>query len=419
MPKVIEKLTPAQEAMLEEVRQQWIEIGLCTNPADRPKAEAAILESYRLAGLAPPKKIGWCGSPLSQGLTRAIVLDKAQLASVGDSVGDSIRDSVKASVWDSVGESVWGSVWDSVGESVWGSVWDSVVASVGDSVWATVGDSVKASVWDSVWDSVGDSVKASVWDSVWATVRNSVRESVWDSVWASVGDSIRASVGASVGASVWDSVKASVRGAVQDSVYGQHEAAWLSFYDFFRKLGLIQETDKIQGLAQLAKNSGWILPHEHLCWVSERHNVLMRDNAGRIHNLAGPAIAYPDGWAIYAVHGVRVPADWIEHSNNLDVKTALTWSNIEQRRAAAEILGWERVLNALSPSVVDEDRDPMIGTLLRVDLPDAPRSQFLKVRCGTGRNFVIAVPEHVTTALEANAWTYGLDASDYKLEVRT
>ena len=76
--------------------------------------------------------------------------------------------------------------WASVGDSVGASVRDSVRASVGDSVrasvWASVGDSVRASVWDSVWDSVRASVRASVRDSV----RDSVRASVWASVWASV-----------------------------------------------------------------------------------------------------------------------------------------------------------------------------------------------------------------------------------------
>ncbi len=92
--------------------------------------------------------------------------------------------------------------------------WASVGASVGDSVRASVGDSVRASVWDSVRASVGDSVRDSVWDSVrasvWASVRDSVGDSVRDSVWASVGDSVWDSVGASVWASVRDSVGASV-----------------------------------------------------------------------------------------------------------------------------------------------------------------------------------------------------------------
>ena len=147
--------------------------------------------------------------------------------------------------------------------------------------------------------------------------------------------------------------------------------------------------------------------------------MLRRDAAGRLHDVTGPAVAYPDGWAIYAVHGTRVPAEWITAADKLDVRTALTWQNIEQRRAAAEILGWDRILRELKPRVVDKDRNAQIGTLLEVDLPDSPREKFLRVKCGTGRTFALPVPPEMKTAREANAWTYGLTASEYALEVRT
>jgi hypothetical protein len=209
-------------------------------------------------------------------------------------------------------------------------------------------------------------------------------------------------------------------GGIGGIIYGSHDAGWLSFYDYFRlECGLVAETEKIQGLVALAKSAGWALPHENTCWISERHNVLVRDDAGRLHNLSGPAIAYPDGWSIYAVRGTRVPPEWVEKKSELDPRTALNWPDIEQRRAAAEILGWERILSVLKPRTIDRNRDPLIGTLLEVDLPDAPNSRFLRVKCPTGRKFVLPVPRELTTAREANAWTYSLDVEDYKLETRT
>jgi hypothetical protein len=101
----------------------------------------------------------------------------------------------------------------------------------------------------------------------------------------------------------------------------------------------------------------------------------------------------------------------------------MTHPQIEQRRAAAEIIGWSRVLNAMSARVINRDGDPQIGTLLEVDLPDAPKSRFLRVRCGTGRDFCLPVPREIDTALAANAWTYGVEADRMNLfrnyEVRT
>jgi hypothetical protein len=108
--KKIERLTPEQVARFPEYVKRWTDIGLATAPADRPAAEVAIRESYRLAGLDGPKRIVWCGSPLSQGLTRAIVLDQ------GDKIRREMRASVRASVW----ASVWASVRASVRASVYG-----------------------------------------------------------------------------------------------------------------------------------------------------------------------------------------------------------------------------------------------------------------------------------------------------------
>jgi len=62
----------------------------------------------------------------------------------------------------------------------------------------------------------------------------------------------------------------------------------------------------------------------------------------------------------------------------------------------------------------------MIGTLVEVTLPDLGKEKFLKVLCGTGREFAIPVPPEMKTALDANAWTFDLDGNTLrKLEVRT
>lgn len=67
----IERLTAEQIALFPEFIKKWTDIGLSTNPADRERAERGVVKSYEIAGLKPPK-IVWCGSPMSQGLTRAI-----------------------------------------------------------------------------------------------------------------------------------------------------------------------------------------------------------------------------------------------------------------------------------------------------------------------------------------------------------
>jgi len=164
---------------------------------------------------------------------------------------------------------------------------------------------------------------------------------------------------------------------------------------------------------------GWWWPHHQFVMVCDRPEELHRDVDGRLHSPGGPAIKWRDGWGIYFWRGTRVPKEWIEQPGEIDPRVALNHPNVEQRRSAAEILGWQKVLALLNPKVIQTDPDPEIGTLLEVEI-EGQRERFLKVQCGTGRTFVLPVPPEMNSALEANAWTYGIDAVNLRqIEART
>ncbi len=355
----IETLTPEQESLLPVYRDKWLKIGLSTESADRPLAEEGIREAYKISGLAEPR-IVWCASPLVNGLTRFFYQKNLP-----------VRDSVGVSVWDSVWASVWDSVRDSVGASVRDSVWVSVRDSVGDSVWASVRDSV----WVSVRDSVGDSVGASVWDSVWA--------------------------------SVWDSVG------------GQHDAPLLGFYDYFSEVcNLKSETRKLSGLWKIAKSAGWFLPHEHICWVSERHNILRRDERGRLHCENDIALAYPDGWGVWAWHGVRVPQEIILHPEKITFQDIVSEQNIETAHVKLERLGLEKFLEQSQPQILHEDIDGSgkPRQLLKINMPHDPDKAvvLVKVTCPSmDRNYLIRVHPNTVSCAEGIARSFGLTEKQY------
>jgi hypothetical protein len=102
----------------------------------------------------------------------------------------------------------------------------------------------------------------------------------------------------------------------------------------------------------LSEAAGWALPHENICWVSERHNILERDERGRLHSLTGPACAYPDGWGIYAVHGVRVPADIIEDRTSITISRIANEQNSEIRRVMIDLYGAKRYLTDSGAKVI-------------------------------------------------------------------
>ena len=166
----------------------------------------------------------------------------------------------------------------------------------------------------------------------------------------------------------------------------------------------------------------WAMTFDKICFLSHRPLAVKwsDDPVPVLHCEDGPAVAYRDGTRLYSWRGTDIPKSWIENPETLSAAGALAENNAERRRAACEILGWDKILAELYAEVIDEDENPQVGILLRADLPQAIGSQFLKVECGTGRTFVIPVPETMRTAIAANAWTYGLTIDEYKqLEIRT
>lgn len=205
---------------------------------------------------------------------------------------------------------------------------------------------------------------------------------------------------------------------------GQMWAPFLAYVSFFRdEMGWENKTLEDFGhWERMAVNSGWAWWHEDIFTVSEKPILLYRDAEGRLHNPNGSAIEYRDGFKMSYWHGVQIPDDWTGSKPNLTSEMALKWPNVEQRRCAMEILGWDKILSDLDTKVVNEDEDPMVGTLLETTI-EGNKEKFLRVLCGTGRKFCLPVPPEMKTALEANAWTFGFDDNNLmgfiKPEVRT
>ena len=63
--KRLYSLTDAQRARLSEWAQQWLAIGLSTEPADRPIFERAVRTLYVEQGRNAPSRVIWTGSPLA------------------------------------------------------------------------------------------------------------------------------------------------------------------------------------------------------------------------------------------------------------------------------------------------------------------------------------------------------------------
>ena len=371
----IDTLTPEQAARFGEWSKKWIEIGLSTTPADFDAAINAALRAYKLANLDKPMVILRMSSPY--GATLGGTFAWAMLREMEKQVWSQVQSQVRSQVRSQVGSQVWSQVESQVWSQVESQVGSQVRSQVGSQVLSQVGSQVLSQVESQVGSQVGSQVLSQVWSQVGSQVVNNDR-----------------------GGAFW--------------------AAWCAYISFLRDV--MGWTDpslaRFEIEESLTTNCGWVWWHENVLAISDRPHTLRRDDAGRLHCENGPSIAYRDGWALHHWHGVAIPAAWVEGKKPQPAE-ALQWANVEQRRAACEIVGWANVLDGLNAQVVDCDDDPEIGTLLEVNLPDSGPERFLRVTCGTKRIFAIPVPRECKTALDANAWTYGLDRLSFAPEVRT
>ena len=148
--------------------------------------------------------------------------------------------------------------------------------------------------------------------------------------------------------------------------------------DYFNNvIKLEKQTEKVRGLWIIAKSAGWYIPHENICWISERHNICKLKN-GVIHSDKGPAIAYPDGFSIYALNGVRVPKEIVETpAQKLDAKIILKEQNVEIRREIVRKIGIEKVCRDLEAKSIETKGD---YELLLLNLNDKRDRPYLKMK---------------------------------------
>jgi hypothetical protein len=179
---------------------------------------------------------------------------------------------------------------------------------------------------------------------------------------------------------------------------------------------------RLHGLKELAKAGGWWWPHRGAVVLCERPLRLERDEEGRLHNAAGPAVEYPDGWTIWAWHGVGVARQAIEHPESLRAREILAEPDVEVRRALIERLGTDRFLRDAGAYRVAEDET---GILWRLDLADDEPLVCVEVRNATPAadatfdRYVLRVPPDVRSPREAVAWTFDVEAADYRPWIET
>ncbi|MFC9897228.1 DUF6745 domain-containing protein [Nocardia sp. NPDC127579] len=333
----------------------WRGVAAAVGWADRAAAEAGVRQAYAAAGLAEPARIIWADSPAA-GVAVVRGLDDA---------GASVREAVRTQPWAAqrqrrfteLGADGWNEWWQATG----GELWDTT---------RSLAERIRTGVVEDILGPSGGEID---------------------------GDARRARAAA----------EREIRGVLLGAVLGQHDAPWLAAFD---------GAEALAGLAQVARSAGWWWPFEHAVVLCERPLLLERDEAGRLHSGAGPAVVFPDGFALYAWGGMPVPATFLAELSELTPQRIRDEENAELRRVMLEYFGYDRYLTESAAEPVHRDET---GILWRIPLPDDEDVVMVEVvnstaePDGTFRTYWLRVPPVTRTAKEGVAWTFGLEESTY------
>ncbi|MEV5434364.1 DUF6745 domain-containing protein [Streptomyces sp. NPDC052701] len=244
---------------------------------------------------------------------------------------------------------------------------------------------------------------AAGWSAHWAATGGRL----WESTQALV-DRIRAGVIEDLVGRDTGGEAAEVRLLLLDAVLGQHDAPWLAAFP--------TDGPPLDALATVCRSAGWWWPFARVAVVSERPVALHRDEAGRLDRGDGPALAYPDGFALHAWRGMPVPAAFLAELPSLTPERIRSEENAELRRVMLEHYGYDRYLADSGARPLHRDET---GTLWRIDLPDDEPVVMVEVLNstpepdGTRRTYWLRVPPSTRTAKAGVAWTFGLQADVY------
>ncbi|MEU7463558.1 MULTISPECIES: DUF6745 domain-containing protein [Streptomyces] len=352
-----------------ETTHTWRAVASATGPADRAAAEEGVRLAYRLAGLPEPETVVWADSP-REGASLV-----ARLTTEG-TAGRSVRDAVRARPWATARRQLF----DRLGSDGWAEHW------------ALTG----AQTWDGL-------------VMLTERIRTGLIEDL--AVTAVASDAATDTpVDEDAAAKAAAAAEQSVRLTLLDAVLGQHDAAWLAAFDG-------QEGgEALAGIAAVARAAGWWWPYERTAVVCERPVALHLDEAGRLDRADGPALAFPDDFALYAWRGMPVPAEFLDELTGLTPRRIREEENAELRRVMLEHYGYDRYLRDSDAAPVQRDE---AGVLWRLELEgDEPQVMVEVVNStpepdGTHRTYWLRVPPRTRTAREGVAWTFGLEEAEY------
>jgi hypothetical protein len=384
MVEKLATLSDDQRAQMRPHARRWIDAGLATGPADRGGFVAAARACYAHARLPWHYNVVWVSSPLVMALAVPLAARAIQSRRNGLSHLDvfnpvlGVLGDCGGSVIDLIRHRVYQAVHSAVVSAVEPPVHHAVIVGVGSIVEQAVDGPLHHATHLAVDLAVRESRRLSV------SLCRAVQEAVWEASGERLPDELLYAALTSDKLAAWH------RSLSHFS--GQFGAGSSASHSFLRDVcGLALPGDiwaRSRAGESASRSACWWYAHRDFVVACERPAMIhlepldeARSRAAgphRLHHTAGPALAWPDGWGLHAIHGLPVPRWIIEHPDRITLLDIERQRNAEVRRVMLDAYGWARFIAHCGAEVVDQvPMDHRVhglrgARLLRKELPGEP-----------------------------------------------
>ena len=369
----IHELSGEQLALIPQVRDKWLKIGLDTTPVDRAKVRKILGRLYALANKRTPKHIIHLESPLQI----SNVLAKLRLES------ERIRPELDDAVGVHVCQEVCGQFADQINEQV--------------------ADHVNEQVRQYVTNLIGGGQARSRFP-IAAAVAADLHVS------DQICEATRHPSGKFAG---------HLRAWPFGNNFGQFDIS-LSWFDFVGRLGI--DVSRLAPTFDLAKACGWAVLFLDWALISAKPQRIERDERGQLHCETGAAVRYPDGFSVFSFHGVRVLEKVVVAPETITVSEIEFESNAEARRVMIERYGRDRFLKDSQAEEVHRDDFGILyrkNSFFDEDLVTVKVVNSTPEPDGSFKDYFLRVPPTMERARQAVAWTFGKEENDYAPALQT
>jgi hypothetical protein len=243
----IEKLSLEQLALIPQVRDEWLKIAMDTTPVDRAKVREILGRLYAFANKPVPNHIIHLDSPLL--VSKAIANMRSENSSVSQAVSQEVSEQVSQEVRINAIKQAIGPYYGTINL---------------ENVYTKVSRQVDNQVVMAISIPVGSQM-----------------DRVYGRVQAAIKDQFNAVIS-------WE------------DDFGQCDHS-LPSCDFYGRIGI--DVSKLEPAFDLAKNCGWSVLYWDWAFISAKPEYIKRDEQNLLHCETGPAVRYPDGFSVSAIHG--------------------------------------------------------------------------------------------------------------------